>query len=74
MSDQARQSLLGDAVAAARERAGVERYMRYQREVRSGKGLTADGARPREFDAKGFPIPQRNPSFVERVARLLNPL
>jgi hypothetical protein len=33
----------------------------------------ADRARPREFDANGFPIPQRNRSFLERVARLLSP-
>lgn len=32
-----------------------------------------DSARPREFDADGFPVPQRNQSFPERVARLLNP-
>jgi hypothetical protein len=32
-----------------------------------------DRARPREFDARGFPIPQRNRSFLERVARLLSP-
>ena len=32
-----------------------------------------DRARPREFDARGFPVPQRNRSFLERVARLLNP-
>lgn len=30
-------------------------------------------ARPQEFDARGFPVPQRNPRFLERVARLLNP-
>jgi hypothetical protein len=31
-----------------------------------------DRARPQEFDARGFPIPQRTRSFLERVARLLN--
>jgi hypothetical protein len=55
------------------ERAGAERYQRYQRDVRSGNGRTGDRARPPEYDANGFPIPQRNPSFLERVARLLNP-
>lgn len=32
-----------------------------------------DRARPREFDANGFPVPQRNRSFQERVSRLRNP-
>jgi hypothetical protein len=32
-----------------------------------------DRPRPREFDARGFPVAQRNRSFLERVARLLNP-
>jgi hypothetical protein len=56
---------------ALRERAGVERYQLYQRAVRSG---TRVGARPREFDENGFPVPQRSPNFIERVGRLLNPL
>jgi hypothetical protein len=56
-----------------RERAGVERYQRYQRTVRNGN-RHAVGARPREFDENGFPVPQRSPSFLERVGRLLNPL
>ncbi|MEK6230083.1 MAG: hypothetical protein AABM43_13920 [Actinomycetota bacterium] len=74
MTERARERLLGDAVEAARsEQAGAERYQRYQREVTSGKARATDGARPREFDAKGFPVPQRNRSFLERVARLLNP-
>jgi hypothetical protein len=50
-----------------------ERYHRYQREVTSGTKRAMAGPRPREFDARGFPIPQRNPTFLERVARLLNP-
>jgi hypothetical protein len=32
-----------------------------------------DRPRPREFDARGFPVPQRSRSFLDRVARLLNP-
>jgi anti-sigma regulatory factor (Ser/Thr protein kinase) len=32
-----------------------------------------ESARPLEFDESGFPIPQRAPGFVERVARLLEP-
>lgn len=38
-----------------------------------GYGRATERARPREFDSKGFPIPQRSRSFLERVARLLNP-
>ena len=34
---------------------------------------TTDCARPREFDANGFPVPQGNRSFLERVARLRSP-
>ena len=34
---------------------------------------TVGRPRPLEFDANGFPVAQRNPSFVSRVARLLNP-
>ena len=44
---------------------------------RQGRALLAlaeaDRARPREFDARGFPIPQGSRSFLERVARLLSP-
>ena len=37
-----------------------------------GTGAT-DRPRPREFDARGFPVPQHSRSFLERVARLLHP-
>ena len=74
MADQARERTLTDVVEAAlSEHAGAERYQRYQREARSGNARATDRARPREFDANGFPVPQRNQSFPERVARLLNP-
>lgn len=43
---------------------------RYQVEV---DVHSTDRPRPREFDAHGFPLPQRNRGFLERVARLLNP-
>jgi hypothetical protein len=46
---------------------------RYQVEARSGEAGATDHARPREFDANGFPVPQPNRSFRERVARLLDP-
>jgi hypothetical protein len=72
MSEQARLRELSDAVEAALgEQAGAQRYQRTQRHVR---GRTAeDRPRPLEFDANGFPIAQRRPSFVTRVARLLSP-
>jgi hypothetical protein len=72
-TEQARERELGDAVGAAlREQAGAERYQRRQREARSGKARTIAGPGPREFDANGFPVPQRNRSFLDRVAELLH--
>jgi hypothetical protein len=59
--------------AALSEEAGAERYRRSQVDARRGRTNAADRARPMEFDESGFPLPQRSPSFVERVARLLNP-
>ena len=58
-------------IVAERKRA---EYWQRQRRVRSGRAGTADRPRPLEFDESGFPIAQRNSSFVQRVARLLNPL
>ncbi len=73
-TEQARERGLGNAVEAAlSERAGAERYQRYQREARSGKARTTERARPREFDALGFPVPQRNRRFAERVSRPIKP-
>jgi hypothetical protein len=58
-----------------RERgARAERYQRYQARVTGRKRDTPAGARPQEYDALGFPLPQRSSSFQERVARLLYPL
>ena len=75
MSDQAPQRNLDNALEAAlAAQVGEARYERYQREVRSGMPRAADRARPQEFDTNGFPVVQRSRSFVERVARLLNPL
>jgi len=42
-------------------------------EAKSGKARATDRARPQDYDANGFPLPQRNRSFLDRVARLLNP-
>jgi hypothetical protein len=75
VSDRARQRGLDDGLEAAlAEQAGAARYERYQREARSGSARVVDSARPQEFDTNGFPVLQRSRSFVERVARLLNPL
>jgi hypothetical protein len=74
MSKQSRQRELGAAREFLRERAGANGYPSREREARSGGARSTDGARPLEFDESGFPIPQRNPSFAERVARLLNPI
>jgi hypothetical protein len=74
VSEQARQRNLDDALEAALTEAGAVRYERYQREVRSGIPRAGDRPRPQEFDTNGFPVVQRSRSFLERVARLLNPL
>jgi hypothetical protein len=72
MTEQLGQQELRDGVdAALSEQARGERYRRYQLEARSGRAAT-DGARPLEFDESGFPVRQGNPSFVNRVARLLS--
>jgi hypothetical protein len=73
MNGHARQRELGDALALVlNEQAGAERYRRRQGQVRRGRRETEDRPRPLEFDENGFPITQRTPSFVTRVARLLS--
>jgi hypothetical protein len=63
---------LGDALALVlREQAGIEGYRRGP--ARRGRTEALDRARPLEFDENGFPVAQRTPSFVTRVARLLSP-
>ena len=75
MTERVRQPDVRDAVTAAiGDEAGAERYRRRLREVRSGTAHASERARPLEFDESGFPLPQRSPGFVERVARLVNPL
>jgi len=65
---------LGDAVAATlKQQPGAERYRRREPRVRRATSETADRPRPLEFDKNGFPVAQRTPSFVTRVARLLGP-
>ena len=73
MHRQARQRELGDAIAdALKDQAGADRHQR-QRQARGAKAQTVERPRPLEFDGNGFPVAQRIPSFVTRVARLLGP-
>jgi hypothetical protein len=75
MSNRARERKLGDALRAVLgHKAGATRYDHYQPEFRRGSARRPDGPHPREYDANGFPVPQRTTSFVERVARLRNAL
>jgi len=73
ISDKSRQRELDRAMEAARsqpeggEDPPVATQMRAEAE-------TVGRARPLEFDRNGFPVAQRNPTFVTRVARLLNAL
>jgi hypothetical protein len=55
------------------DRASVERYLRSRIQARTGRPERGDRPRPLEFDESGFPIAQRSPKFVDRVARLLRP-
>ena len=68
-----RQRELGDAVAAAlKQQPGARRYQRQPRQLRRKAAEAVEHPRPLEFDSNGFPIAQRIPSFVTRVARLLS--
>jgi len=51
---------------------GTGRYEHRQRELRRGGRSTDARPRPLEFDAGGFPVPQRAPSFSQRIGRLIN--
>ena len=74
MNEQARQRAVGHTIEAAlTDQAGAERYRRTQWEARHGGPAALDRPRPLEFDESGFPVAQRNPSLVTRVARLLSP-
>jgi hypothetical protein len=64
ISDQSRRRELGHALTGAEDpnpatQVGAESAM-------------LGRARPLEFDRNGFPVAQPNPSFLTRVARLLN--
>ena len=74
MSEETRRrELLDEGEAALSEQAGAEAYQRSQRQARRAWRAVPDRPRPLEFDANGFPVSQRSPSFATRVARLLNP-
>jgi len=73
MSTQAQARQWRDALEGAlNAREGAERYELRQRQIRRGRGSADNRARPLEFDARGFPIPQPIPGFVQRVGRLIN--
>ena len=74
MTEQARQRELGDAIAAALERArGAPRGIGARRR-RCGAGWGDGGSRPPAgVRRERLPVAQRNPSFVTRVARLRSP-
>jgi hypothetical protein len=72
MSDQTRE-FDRSLERALSERAGAERYRQRQRQARRGREGAGDYARPLEFDESGFPVAQRNSTFLARVTRLLTP-
>jgi hypothetical protein len=73
MSENGYDTKLTNAVADALAEDGASWYDLKRREPRSGTRRGGGGPRPQEFDANGFPVPQPNTSFVQRVARLLDP-
>ena len=67
-------ALAGPGQPGARsEQAGAQHYLLRQRALRRGRD-PAGAPHPLEYDESGFPLAQRNSSFLKRVARLLNPL
>lgn len=73
MNGRGPQRKLGDAVTAAlKQQPRARRYQR-RRQPRRETAEAGEHPRPLEFDGNGFPIAQRIPSFVTRVARLLTP-
>jgi hypothetical protein len=72
MSDEARELELDRSLERAlTEDAGAGR--RGQRQARIRAAGPGDYPRPLEFDESGFPIRQRNSTFLARVTRLLSP-
>ena len=75
MSEQVRERELSRSLHAfLSDEDGARRYRRMQQLARSGNAGGAERARPMQFDESGFPLAQRNSSFLQRVARLLSPL
>lgn len=73
MNGRGRQREFGDAVAAAlKQQPGARRSQPRPPQLRRETAEAAERPRPLEFDGNGFPIAQRIPSFVTRVARLLS--
>jgi hypothetical protein len=73
MNGRGRHRELGDAVAAAlKQQPGARRYQRRPRQLRRETAEAVEHPPPLEFDGNGFPIAQRIPNFVTRVARLLS--
>jgi hypothetical protein len=62
---------LGHATAAARSQRDGTADPPPATQV-GAEAATVGRARPLEFDRNGFPVAQRTPGFVTRVARLLN--
>jgi hypothetical protein len=48
------------------------RYENRQRTQRHGRRSADARPRPLEFDAGGFPVPQRAASFSQRITRLIS--
>jgi hypothetical protein len=70
VNGRGRQRELADAVAAVLKQQPGARTN--QPRPRRETAEPVEHPRPLEFDGNGFPIAQRIPSFVTRVARLLS--
>jgi hypothetical protein len=72
MSDQAREREFDRSLERTlTERAAAERYR--QRQAGMRRAGAEEHPRPLEFDESGFPVRQRNSTFLARVTRLLSP-
>lgn len=73
LNGRGRQREFADAVAAAlKQQTAARRYQPRPRQLRRETAEAVEPPRPLEFDGNGFPIAQRIPNFVTRVARLLS--
>ena len=72
MADEARRRELRRAVEAVLDDVNsAERYQLAQREMRMGRAGAEERPHPLEYDANGFPTPQRLAGFGARVRRLI---